>query len=215
MNYKEVLKKGLLAAAQRRRLIIFFIAAHAVFLIFGMLAMNAKVPAVLELQSELMGEIQNLPYIKPLTGPLAPSLVLKILYTFGFNLTFGAFISTTLTGFTIFIPYIIAVWRSFIIGILFFAMDASPLQSLIFYGTALFEFTAYSLSSALGTDLGISLIFPGRQGVTSRREAVWIAFREGIWLYVLVAILLFIGAIWEISWLHYLGPISPETAPLS
>ncbi len=208
MNYKKIIEQSLLAAARRKRLIIFFLALHATLLISGMLAMSWKMPAVLELQSQLMEEVQNLSYIKPLTGVLSPSLILKILYTFAFNLIFGAFVSTTLTGFIVIIPYVIALWRSFIIGILFYGMDASPLQSLVFYGTAILEFGAYSLSSALGTDLGLSLIFPGRKGTRSRWEAIRISFREGIWLYVLVAILLFVGAIWEISWLHYLGPPS-------
>lgn len=213
MRYKEIFSRGLLAAAEKKRLIFFFIAAHAVFLFFGMLAMSREMPAILELHSRLMEEIQDLYYIKPLTGPLAAHLILKILYTFSFNLIVGAFISTTLAGVVFFLPYILAVWRSFIIGILFSGMETSPLMSIVFFGTALFEFTAYSMSSALGTDLGLSLIFPGRKETASRWEAFGISFKQGIWLYVLVVILLFIGAIWEIGWLHYLGPILHKTPP--
>ncbi len=209
MNYREILDKTLKAAIERKRLIIFFLAAHAVFLALGILTMHRQMPGVLALRAELMKEIEGLFYIKPLTGPLATSLVLKITYTFGFNLIFGAFISTTLTGFVFFVPYAIAVWRSFIIGILFYGMDASPLQSIVFYGTAILEFGAYSISSALGTEIGLCLLFPSRKATDSRRIAIKRAFREGLWLYVLVAVLLLIGAIWEISWLHYLGPILP------
>jgi len=209
MNYSEIVEKTLLALVVRKRLIIFFLAAHAVLLALGMITMRLQMPGVLALRAELMNEIQGLFYIKPLTGPLAESLILKISYTFGFNLIFGAFISTTLTGLLFFIPYIIAVWRSFIIGILFYGMDSSPLQSLVFYGTAIFEFSAYSLSSALGTDVGLCLLFPHRRGTDSRITAIKTTLQEGLWLYVIVAILLFIGAIWEISWLHYLGPTAP------
>jgi len=212
MGYREILEKTLKAMVEKKRLIIFFLAAHAVFLCLGMITMNRQMPGVLALRAELMKEIQGLFYIKPLTGPLASSLLLKIIYTFGFNLIFGAFISTTLSGLVFFVPYVIAVWRSFIIGVLFYGMDSSPLQSIVFFGTAILEFGAYSLSSALGTDIGLSLLFPGRKGTASRREAVRTTIKEGMWLYLIVIVLLFIGAIWEISWLHYLGPLVPPMA---
>ncbi len=212
MGHREILEKTLKAMVEKKRLIIFFLAAHAVFLLLGMITMSRQMPGVLALRAELMKEIQNLFYIKPLTGPLASSLVLKISYTFGFNLIFGAFVSTTLTGLLFFVPYIIAVWRSFVIGVLYYGMDSSPLQSIAFYGTAIFEFGAYSFSSALGTDIGLSLLFPGRKGTTSRREAVRATLKEGIWLYLIIIVLLCLGAIWEISWLHYLGPLVPPMA---
>ncbi|MFQ5427784.1 MAG: stage II sporulation protein M [Thermodesulfobacteriota bacterium] len=215
MRSRDLLEKALLAAVEKKRLIVFFLMTHAAFLFFGMLTMSLEMPAIAELHSGLMEEIQDVTYLKPLTGALAPYLTLKILYTFSFNLMVGAFISTTLTGPVFFIPCVIAVWRSFIIGVLYYGMEASPLMPLVFFGTALFEFTAYSLGSALGTDLGLSLLLPGRKGTTSRREALGITFREGIWLYVLIVILLLIGAIWEISWLHYLGASVPSASPAS
>jgi len=207
MDYRKGLYKACRVATKKRRLIIFFLAAHAVFLGLGMLTMSWRMPGVLALRDELMKEMQDLFYVQPITGPLAASLGLKILYTFFFNLVFGAFVSTTITGLAVFIPYVLAVWRSFVIGLLFHAMDPTPLQYLVFFGTALFEFGAYSLSSALGTDLGLSIIFPSREGTTSRALALKKTFHEGIYLYILVAILLFVGAVWEIGWLHYLGPI--------
>jgi len=209
IDYRKIADKTIRAAVERKRLIIFFLAAHAVFLALGILTMHWQMPGVLALRAELMKEIEGLFYIKPLTGPLAASLVLKITYTFGFNLIFGAFLSTTLTGLVFFVPYALAVWRSFIIGILFYGMDASPLQSVVFYGTAILEFGAYSLSSALGTEIGLCLLFPSRKATNSRGTAIKRAFQEGIWLYVIVILLLFISAIWEISWLHYLGPLVP------
>ncbi len=209
MEYKKILGKTTAVTVEKRRLVIFFLAAHAVFLFLGMLTMSWRMPGVLALREELMREIQDLFYVQPLTGPLATSLGLMILYTFFFNLIFGAFLSTTLTGLVIVIPYVIAVWRSFVIGILFYGMDPSPMQSLVFYGTAILEFGAYSFSSALGTDLGLSLFFPGRKGTASRIEALRITLNEGLYLYLIVAVLILIGAIWEIGWLHYLGPLVP------
>jgi len=207
MGYREHMRAACNVAVEKKHLIVFFLAAHAVFLGLGILTMRWRMPGVLALRADLMKEVQDLFYVQPLTGPLATSLVLKITYTFFFNLVFGALISTTLTGFSIFIPYVIAVWRSFIIGILFYGMDPTPLQSIVFAGTAILEFGAYSFSSAIGTDLGLSVFFPSREGTASRAEALRRTLQKDKYLFIFVALLLFLGAVWEITWLHLLGSL--------
>lgn len=207
MRIKELVSQSLKTAKRRKNLIIFFALTHVIFLTFGQWMVAQKYPGVLELRDLQLKEIQNLPYLKPLTGVLADNLPLKILYTFAFNLVFGAFLSTTITGVVFFLPYLIAVWRSFIIGILVSGMDVSPTMIAVFYGTFILEFGAYCISSAVGTDAGLSLLVPLRKDTTSRREAFSIAASDGVRLYVLVIIILFISAIWEITWLHYLGPV--------
>ena len=207
---KELLQESLQAARRRRNLIIFFAFVHIVFLGFGQWMVAKGYPSVLELRAEQLKNIQELPYLKPLTGLLADNLPLKILYTFGFNLVFGAFVSTTVLGLVFFFPYIIAVWRSFIIGILVADMNASPVMAVIFYGTFILEFGAYCISSAIGTDLGLSLLRPSRKGKATRREAFRAAARDGARLYLLVAVILFAAAIWEITWLHYMGPLMKQ-----
>lgn len=210
MRLKELLHESLQAAKRRRNLIIFFAFVHIVFLGFGQWMVAQGYPSALELRAEQLKNIQELIYLKPLTGVLADNLPLKILYTFGFNLVFGAFVSTTVLGLVFFLPYLIAVWRSFIIGILVADMDTSPVMAVIFYGTFILEFGAYCVSSAIGTDLGLSLLWPGRRGKISRLEAFRAAASDGAKLYVLVAIILFISAIWEITWLHYMGPLMKQ-----
>lgn len=207
MRLNDTFKNAWASARASRNLIIFFVLAHAVFLGFGQWMVAKGYPGVLELRAEQLKEIQNLPYLKPLTGILAGSLFLKIIYTFLFNLIFGAFLSTTMTGVIFFLPYLIAVWRGFIIGILVYGSGTTPLMAVVFYGTFLLEFGAYSISSAVGTDLGLSLMSPARKGVESRRAAIRIALRNGASLYILVAVLLVLGAVWEMSWIHYLGPV--------
>lgn len=207
MSVKDILRESFNAAKRRKNLIVFYAAAQIVFLIFGQWMVAEGFPGVIHLRDEQLREIQNLPYLKPLTGLLANSLILKILYTFFFNLVFGAFLSTTVTGIVFFLPYIIAVWRSFLIGVLISGMDVSPGMIAVFYGTYILEFGAYCISSAVGTDIGLALLWPLRKGTHSRKEAFSIAVRDGGRLYILVALVLFISAIWEISWLHYLGPL--------
>ncbi|MDP2689363.1 MAG: stage II sporulation protein M [Deltaproteobacteria bacterium] len=207
MDIRNLLSGPLEAAMRRKNLIIFFAATHIVFLVFGQWMVAREVPGVMYLRAEQIKEIQNLPYLKPLTGILAENLPLKILYTFFFNLVFGAFFSTTLMGVMFFFPYLIAVWRSFIIGILIYGIEATPAVIAVFYGTFLLEFGAYSLSSAIGTDMGLALLFPARKRTDSRWEALKTAAREGRDIYILVIILLFISAVWEISWLEFMGPL--------
>lgn len=211
MGIERYYAEAFQAARKFKNLIIFFVLTHTILLIFGQWMVASGNPGVLAFRDAQLNEIQNLPYLKPLTGPLADSLTLKILYTFFFNLVFGAFFSTTLTGVVFFFPYVIAVWRSFIIGILVFGVSPSATATVVFYGTFVLEFGAYCLSSAAGTDLGLSILSPGRKGKATRGEAVRESVRDIVKLYRLVVIILFISAIWEISWLHYLGPlIRPE-----
>ena len=110
-------------------------------------------------------------------------------------------------GVVFFFPYIIAVWRSFIIGILISGTETNTVMPIVFYGTFVLEFGAYCISSAAGTDLGLSLLTPNRKGAATRKEAFLMAARDGVRLYVLVIIVLFVAAIWEMTWLHYLGPM--------
>lgn len=207
----NLLKESFEALKRRRNLVVFFAAAHIVFLVFGQWAVSEKIPFVLDLRAQQLKEIQNLSYLKPLTGLLAESLLAKIFYTFFFNLLLGAFFSTTLTGAVFFVPYIIAVFRSFIIGILIFGMDSGAETLVVFYGTFLLEFGAYSISSAAGMDIGLSLLWPMRKKTGSRKEAARIAAQDALKLYVLVIIILLIAAVWEMSWIHYLGPIKLPT----
>lgn len=207
MGIERYYAEAFQTAKKFKNLIIFFVLTHTILLIFGEWMVASGNPGVLDFRAAQLNEIQNLPYLKPLTGPLADSLTLKILYTFFFNLVFGAFFSTTLTGVVFFFPYMIAVWRSFIIGILVYGIDSSVYAGVVFYGTFVLEFGAYCISSAAGTDLGLSILSPGRKGKATRGEAVRESVRDMSRLYRLVVIILFISAIWEISWLHYLGPL--------
>ena len=205
MNLPYVLKEPVATLKRMKNIVAFFGAAHVVFLFLGMWMVSQEIPGVMHLREEQLKVLSELPYLKPLTGPLATSLVLKISYTFVFNLVFGAFVSTTLLGLVFFLPYVMAVWRGFIVGVLFYGMDPSPLKNVVFYGTFFLEFGAYSLSSVVGTDIGLSIIWPGRKGTGSRIDAFRASMRDGKKLYVLVAMVLFVAAVWEIGWLHYMG----------
>lgn len=203
MNIRYAFEAARRAASKRKNLIIFFALTHLAFLALGQWMAAKGYPAVVELRAKQLEIIKDLPYLKPLTGILADSLVLKILYTFAFNLVVGAFLSTTVSGVVFFLPYLIAVWRGFIIGVLISDFSLTPGMIAMFYGTFILEFGAYCLSSAVGTDMGLSFIIPERKGTDSRKKAFIEAFREGAHLYLFIAIILFSAAIWEICWIEY------------
>lgn len=207
MNVSGQLKESLQALVRRRNLVIFFAMAQVVFFVFGQWTVQKQIPMVMELRQQTLAEVKNLVYLKPLVGAFAGNVILQIVYTFGFNLIFGAFLSTTATGVVFFAPYMIAVWRSFLVGILTYGFIDTPSAAVAFYGTFALEFAAYCLSSAIGTDIGLTLIWPARKGRTSRKEALREATRDGANMYVLVAVCLFIAAIWEITALHLSGPL--------
>ncbi len=212
MKFSEAFRDSLITAKSMKNLLLFFAVAHVVFFIFGEWTVAREVPYAMHLREVQFREIREMAFLKPLTGPLAGNLFLKILYTFTFNLSIGAFLSTTVIGGVLFfMPYLIAVWRGFIVGLLFYGVDATPGVAVAFYGTFILEFGAYTISSVAGTDIGLSLLFPTRKGVESRKDAFRLAVADARRLYILVVALLLLASIWEMSLLHFLAP-SPEAA---
>ncbi len=191
----------------RRPRIIFFALSTTFAFFMGRWAVSQGIPYVLELRAKTLEGIPELFFIKPLTGALAPYLTLKILYTFLFNLIFGAFISTTLTGVVFFVPWLVMIWRGFLIGVLFYGMKGGALYTIVFYGTFVLEFGAYCFSSVAGTEIGLAIIKALLQRRLPSFGELSEAFRFSSLLYVPVIILLFVGALWEMSWLHYLGKV--------
>lgn len=207
MNITGQFTRSLQTIKRRKNLIFFFALAQIAFYAFGQWLIANEVPAAVALRDEVLGQLKDTAYLKPLTTFLGGNIPLQILYTFAFNLIVGAFFTTTVTGAAFFIPYMVAVWRGFVIGILTFGLIDTPTMAVAFYGTFILEFFAYSLSSAVGTDIGLSLIWPERKKQTSRKEALREALRDGADIYFLIIIILFIAAVWEITSLHLVGPI--------
>lgn len=208
MNLSKI-KDNYLKAWQKTKelktLITFLIITNIIFLFFGQWMIAKGIPGVVELKKEILKELPEMGYLKPLTGPLAPYLSLKILYTFGFNLIVGAFLSTTLPGIIFFLPYVITVFRTWIVGVIFYGTMPTNLHMAIFYGTFILEFGGYVFSSAAGINIGLSLLNPAWKAKETRIEAVKIAVEDARLLFVFVATLLFLGAVWEMTWLHFFG----------
>jgi len=198
---KEIYSKAWEKTKELKTLTIFLIVTNIVFLFFGQWMIANGIPGVVE-------------YLKPLSGPLAPYLSLKIAYTFLFNLIFGALLSTTAPGIIFFFPYIITVFRAWVIGVIFYGTMSTPIHYVIFYGTFILEFGGYVFSSAAGINIGLSLLNPIWKGKETRLEAFKAAIKDAILLLVITATLLFLGAVWEMSWLHFFGLHAEKFIPL-
>lgn len=132
------------------------------------------------------------------------NLVQAILFTFLFNLASGAFLSTTLPGV---IPLLgalavvgITFLRGFIIGVTYpSVLASSPRGFIVGFGTLMLELGAYVFSGAAGINIALAPLFPGRHGVQSRWAAFKAALKDAGRVYVIVVILLALGAVWEMT----------------
>ena len=211
---KDVYVKAWEKTKELKTLTIFLIVTNIVFLFFGQWMIANGIPGVVELKKEFLKQLPEMGYLKPLSGPLAPYLSLKIAYTFLFNLIFGALLSTTAPGIIFFFPYIITVFRAWVIGVIFYGTMSTPIHYVIFYGTFILEFGGYVFSSAAGINIGLSLLNPIWKGKETRLEAFKAAIKDAILLLVITATLLFLGAVWEMSWLHFFGLHAEKFIPL-
>lgn len=197
-----------------KSLIIFLIITNIVFLFFGQWMIAQGIPGVVEFKKEALKQLADVGYLKPLTGPLTPYLPLKIAYTFLFNLIFGAFLETTAPGIVFFVPYLITVFRAWVVGVIFYGTTPTLLHLLVFYGTFILEFGGYVFSSAAGINIGLSILNPAWKGKETRAEALKTAMTDMKLLFVMAATLLFLGAVWEMGWLHLFGVYAEKLIPI-
>jgi hypothetical protein len=210
LRIKRLLEKSWESIIKLKRWVFILIFINISFFLLGYGMVEFGYPYALEFRERQLNEIPNLSYLQPLLGALSPYLSLKILYTFLFNLVAGAFVSTTLTGIALFLPFIITMYRAWFVGVVFHGFLVSPLFTIVFVGTFILEFGAYVLSASVGISVGCALFFPERYYSLKRKEAFLASLKDGFWVYIMVMILLFLGAIWEITWLHNLNSVAIE-----
>lgn len=213
-NIKDIYFAAWQKTKELKSLIVFLIITNIVFLVFGQWMIAQGVPGVVEFKKEVLKQLSEMDFLKPLAGPLAPYLSLKIAYTFLFNLSFGAFLETTVPGIIFFLPYLITVFRAWSVGVIFYGTMPTTPHVAVFYGTFILEFGAYVFSAAAGMNIGLALLNPAWKGKETRIEAFKAAITDMKLLFVVVATLLFLGAIWEMGWLHFFGMDAEKFIPL-
>ena len=182
----------------------------ATFLI-GYILVYIQMPFVMKLFESILPALSDSPIYTPIIGALTGgNLVFAIAYTFLVNLSLGAFVSTTLPGV---IPLVggvgsVAVTgiRGFIIGVAYYEVFKISLSyTALGVGTAILELGAYVFSATAGINISLSTISPKRYQVDSRWLAFKMAWKDASRIYVIVIILLVLGAIWEMEGLYLLA----------
>lgn len=193
-------------AAKRMRMLLLLVALFYVgSYLVGWYLISIKSQVAVETAQLISGAVlTETPFTTILQSLRGGELVQAILITFLLNLTTGAFLSTTLPGI---IPLVgalgtmaITLFRGFIIGVTYpEILASSPAGFALGMGTLILELGAYVFSGAAGINIALAPILPRRYGVQSRWAAFKMAWKDAARIYVIVIILLALGAIWEMT----------------
>jgi uncharacterized membrane protein SpoIIM required for sporulation len=144
------------------------------------------------------------PFTMVLQSLRGGELAKAVLLTFLVNLTAGAFLTTTLPGIVPLLGSLgtiaVTMLRGFVVGITYpEVLSSSPTGFALGLGTMILELGAYVFSGAAGINIAFAPILPGRHGVQSRWVAFKMAWKDAAKIYVIVIILLALGAAWEMT----------------
>lgn len=193
-------------AARRMKLLLVIVALLYVgSYLAGWYLVSVKSPIAVEASQGLQESVlTQQPFTSILQSLQEGELVKAILFTFLVNLTVGAFLTTTLPGIVPLVgslgTIIVTILRGFVIGIVYPEILSLSFGGFILgFGTLILELGAYIFSGAAGINIALAPIMPKRYGVLSRWAAFRMAWRDALKIYVIVAILLVLGAVWEMT----------------
>lgn len=137
---------------------------------------------------------------KQFSGTFFPdNLILSILVLFVFNLVVSSFVIVTLPGLVLFpLSAAFLVYRAFVWGALIYKLPIGIF--LLALPTLILEGESYALAAMAGAIVGVSWINPEwiyPMENLQRVESLKNALRELAWLYVLIIIILLVGAVVE------------------
>ena len=154
--------------------------------------------------SEALGQAVTTqqPFTSILESLRGGELLTAIVMTFLYNLAVGAFLTTTLPGIVPLIGSLgiaaVSFLRGFVVGITYPEILAStPAGFALGMGTMILELGAYVFSGAAGVNIALAPILPRRYGVESRWAAFKMAWKDAARVFIVVIILLALGATWE------------------
>jgi uncharacterized membrane protein SpoIIM required for sporulation len=193
-------------AEKKMRLLVLFLALlYVVSYLTGWYLISIKSPVAVETVQAISGSVlTETPFTIIIESLQGGQLVQAIMVTFLLNLISGAFLTTTLPGI---IPLVgalgtiaVTLMRGFVIGMVYPEILASSVAGFVLgVGTMILELGAYVFSGAAGIHIALAPIMPSRYGVQSRWAAFKIAWKDAARIYVIVVILLALGAIWEMT----------------
>jgi len=199
--------------AKRVRVLLLFVALlYITSYIFGWYLISIKSPIAIQItQSISRSVLTEAPFTTVTQSLRSGNLVQAVLTTFLWNLTVGAFLSTTLPGiiplFGSLATVTITLVRGFAVGLVYPEILASSAAGFTLgFGTMILELGAYVFSGAAGIHIALAPILPKRYGAQSRLAAFEIAWKDAARIYVIVVGLLALGATWEMTGIYLLLP---------
>jgi hypothetical protein len=150
-------------------------------------------------------------------GPLAPvagayssgQVLLAIGFTFGVNLAIGSFLWITLPSLVLpFSGLLTGGFRAVLWGLLF--SPSSPEMSLVMIPhslTLILEGQAYILAMLAAYIQGRAFVWPATVDATGHGEGYWAGAKRSLRLYLLVAIVLAVSAVYEVVEVIYIIPL--------
>ncbi len=195
-----LLQQSFKALKETRKLILITASLYLVSFLIGYFLVHFKIPFALEARTKLNERLINeFPFNQIIKAMLEREFLKAVIYTFLNNLIIGAFISTTLLGVIFFLPILVTISRGVFLGISFYGLFENFTINILILVTFILEIGAYCISTAAGIKLGLSFIKPSIYNTSNRLRAFKLALKEISYLYLLVIILLLLGAFWEIG----------------
>jgi hypothetical protein len=143
------------------------------------------------------------------------AIALCSLIVFAIN-TLGNAMNFTLPGILI-VPIAFTLLLSgWMQGISLGGIQASSFLSLfLFLSMGCLEWITYVVASVAGANIGLSVLAPKRQGITSRWKAFGLAWRDAGRLYIIIAIILAFQAVFEMLYVRKVLLMGGSAVPLA
>ena len=188
-----------------RRLLIVVALLYVLSYLIGWYLTSVQVIFVLQMKRSIHEVVlTEQPFVSVIGFLQRGELFKAIVATFLVNFTVGAFLTTTLPGIIPFVGALLVVVvtlvRGFSIGVTYpDILAASPSSFAVGMGTLILELGAYVFSSAAGISIALAPLLPERYAVQSRLAAFKAAWIDAASLFPIVAVLLILGAVWEMT----------------
>jgi uncharacterized membrane protein SpoIIM required for sporulation len=201
----RILSQAVEAAKRMKILLVFVALLYVGSYLVGWYLISIKSPIAVETAQGITASVlTETPFTTIIQSLQGGELLQAVLITFLLNLTTGAFLTTTLPGI---IPLVgalgtiaITLLRGFVIGVIYPEILASSAAGFALgFGTMILELGAYVFSGAAGIHIALAPIMPKRYAVQSRWAAFKAAWKDAARVYVIVVILLALGAMWEMT----------------
>ena len=140
------------------------------------------------------------------TGPLevlvaaytGGQVLLAAALTFAVNLVLGSLLYITLPSLIIpFSGLLVGVYRALLWGLLFSPTAVLGAGIVFLWPTIILEGQAYVLAMLAAYVQGVAFLRPRTVGAKTRRQGYWEGVKRSVRIYLLVAITLFVAAIYE------------------